>query len=334
MTTGTPAAVLEIDNLHLEVITDRGPVSLLSEVSFKIGRGEIFGLVGESGSGKTLTALAIMRLLPRNIRARGRILFDGTDLLSLPEDAMRALRGGSIGMVFQEPVAALNPTFTIGTQLIAAVRAHSDSTRRSAQTRAVELLDMVGIPEPASRLAFYPHQFSGGMCQRVMIAMALAGGARLLLADEPTTSLDVTTQDEIVRLLEGLNRSRSISVLFISHDLGLVARLCHRIGVAYAGELVETGEAKRLLHAPRHPYTQGLVRCVPDLAQIGVLRGGIPGAPPLPGQWPRGCRFRPRCSVAVEACDQPQPFTALDGAHGLRCRLATHAQDARVDALP
>jgi oligopeptide/dipeptide ABC transporter ATP-binding protein len=323
MTTDLRKPMLEVEDLTLELVTDHGPVPLLTGVSFKIDAGEIFGLVGESGSGKTLTALAVMRLLPRGIRARGRAMFEGRDLLTVPEHEMRTLRGGRIGMVFQEPVAALNPTFTIGAQLVAAIRAHAGMTRRAANDRAAELLDMVGIPEPASRLGFYPHQFSGGMCQRVMIAMALAGGAQLLLADEPTTSLDVTTQDEIVRLVEDLNRSRSIAVLFISHDLGLVARLCHRIAVAYAGELVEIGEAHRLLHAPRHPYTRGLVRCVPDLAQIGVLRGGIPGAPPLPGQWPAGCRFQPRCPAAGEGCEQPQPMLEHGGSHALRCLRGT-----------
>lgn len=315
--------MLDVEDLTLELVTDHGTVPLLTGVSFQIDPGEIFGLVGESGSGKTLTALAVMRLLPRGIRARGRAMFEGRDLLSVPEHEMRALRGGRIGMVFQEPVAALNPTFTVGAQLVAAVRAHAVMTRRAARDRAAELLDMVGIPEPALRLGFYPHQFSGGMCQRVMIAMALAGGARLLLADEPTTSLDVTTQDEIVRLVEDLNRSRNIAVLFISHDLGLVARLCHRIAVAYAGELVEIGEAHRLLHAPRHPYTRGLVRCVPDLAQIGVLRGGIPGAPPLPGHWPAGCRFQPRCPAAVEGCARRQQMLEHGDSHALRCLRGT-----------
>ena len=316
---------LQIENLGLQLVNDQGSVPLLSGVSLEIAQGEIFGLVGESGSGKTLTALAAMRLLPSNIQASGRILFEGTDLLALSEPAMRRLRGNRIGMVFQEPVAALNPTFSIGTQMMAAVRAHQSMSRGAARTRAIELLDMVGIPEPASRLGFFPHQFSGGMCQRVMIAMALAGGARLLLADEPTTSLDVTTQDEIVRLLEKLSREHGISVLFISHDLGLVARLCQRIAVAYAGELVELGQAQALLRSPHHPYTQGLVRCVPDLSQIGVLRGGIQGTPPMPGNWPVGCRFQPRCPAAADGCERAQTF--LDGGQGkaFRCWRAAGA---------
>lgn len=311
------APVLSIENLGLELAGSGVP--LVSGLSLQIAPGEILGLVGESGSGKTLTALAVMRLLPAAIRTTGRILFEGRDLLALPEAQMRALRGRSIGMVFQEPVAALNPVFTIGAQLMAAVRAHAQLGARAARARAVELLAGVGIPEPATRLDFYPHQFSGGMCQRVLIAMALAGGARLLLADEPTTSLDVTTQDEIVRLLERLSTEQGIAVLFISHDLGLVARLCQRIAVAYAGELVESGAARTLLHAPLHPYTQGLVRCVPDLAQIGVLRGGIAGAPPLPGQWPAGCRFQPRCPQAADGCERAQTYREVVDGRALRC---------------
>jgi oligopeptide/dipeptide ABC transporter ATP-binding protein len=314
---GSPA--LTVENLCLQMSAERGGAPLLSGVSFEIESGEIFGLVGESGSGKTLTALAVMRLLPPAIKATGRIMFEGMDLLALPERQIRTLRGGRMGMVFQEPVAALNPVFTIGAQMISAVRAHHKLSKSKARDRAVELLDMVGIPEPRARLGFYPHQFSGGMCQRVMIAMALAGGAKLLLADEPTTSLDVTTQDEIVRLLEKLSREQHISVLFISHDLGLVARLCRRIAVAYAGELVEVGAAQTLLRQPLHPYTQGLVRCVPDLSQIGVLRGGIPGTPPLPGNWPAGCRFQPRCPAAGEGCERAQAIITSTQGHALRC---------------
>ena len=326
-----PQPALTVENLSLQLAADRGGAVLLSGVSFEIQRGEIFGLVGESGSGKTLTALAMMRLLPPTIKASGRILFDGVDLLALPERDMRMLRGSSIGMVFQEPVAALNPTFTIGAQMLAAIKAHHDQAASKARDRAVELLDMVGIPEPRTRLGFYPHQFSGGMCQRVMIAMALAGGARLLLADEPTTSLDVTTQDEIVRLLEKLSRDGDISVLFISHDLGLVARLCRRIAVAYAGELVETGQAQALLRQPLHPYTRGLVRCVPDLTQIGVVRGGIPGTPPMPGNWPAGCRFQPRCPAATHGCEIPQTVSLSSAQHAIRCWRATTAAGAGTD---
>jgi oligopeptide/dipeptide ABC transporter ATP-binding protein len=299
--------LLEIADLRVTL----SGIPLVDGVSLAIAPGEIFGLVGESGSGKTLTALAILRLLSPQLCMSGAIRLDGRDLLSLSERDMHRVRGAQIGMVFQEPVAALNPTFSIGSQLIAAIRAHAKLGGNAARSRAIELLEMVGIPSAARRLAFYPHALSGGMCQRVMIAMALAGGAKLLVADEPTTSLDVTIQDEIIRLVERLARETGIAVLFISHDLGLVARLCHRIAVAYAGQVVETGSARDLLHRPRHPYTQALVRCVPDLTEIGVLRRGIPGYPPAAGSWPAGCRFRTRCPEAGAACEQPQALLPI-----------------------
>jgi oligopeptide/dipeptide ABC transporter ATP-binding protein len=296
-----------------------GATRLVDGVSFDIGKGEIFGLVGESGSGKTLTALALMRLLAPSLHPTGAIRLDGRDLLALSERDMRSVRGGQIGMIFQEPVAALNPVFTIEAQIAAALRAHTPMTRRAARTRVEALLAQVGLPDPASRRRFYPHQLSGGQCQRVMIAMALAGGARLLIADEPTTALDVTIQEEIVGLIEQLARDTGIAVLFISHDLGLVARLCHRIAVAYAGQIVEIGAADALLQSPRHPYTQGLVRCVPNLRDIGVLQRGIPGAPPQPGAWPEGCRFAARCPQFGPGCDAPQPLIALPQDAAARC---------------
>ena len=314
-------ALLEVDGLSVKV----GDITLVDRVSLAIAPGEIFGLVGESGSGKTLTALAIMRLLPPTLRIEGAIRLEGRDLLGLSEREMRRVRGGRTGMVFQEPVAALNPVFSIGQQLVAAIRAHQPLSRRAARARAVELLELVGIPSGARRLDFYPHALSGGQCQRAMIAMALAGGARLLIADEPTTSLDVTIQDEIVRLIERLARETGIAVLFISHDLGLVARLCHVVGVAYGGQIVETGDARDLLRGPAHPYTQGLVRCVPDLADIGVLHRGIPGYPPAAGAWPSGCRFRARCPEAAPGCEQPQGLSALRPERQVRCWRALHA---------
>jgi oligopeptide/dipeptide ABC transporter ATP-binding protein len=308
------APLLDVRDLTVTL----GAARLVDGVSFDIGRGEIFGLVGESGSGKTLTALALMRLLVPFLRASGSVTFEGRDLLALSEREMRDVRGGRIGMIFQEPTAALNPVFSIGAQIEAAVSAHTRLRGRALRARAVELLAQVGIPDPAGRLGFYPHQLSGGMCQRVMIAMALAGGARLLIADEPTTALDVTIQEEIVGLIEDLVLQTGISVLFISHDLGLVARLCHRIAVAYAGEIVEIGAAGRLLRAPTHPYTKGLVRCVPQIHAVGVLQRGIPGAPPPAGAWPAGCRFAPRCPEATADCAAPQALSPLPGG-GARC---------------
>ena len=313
------APLLEVTDLHVLHHRAGGSVALVDGISFQIGRGEIFGLVGESGSGKSISALATVRLLADGISATGTVKLKGQDLMGLSEAAMRGVRGGQISMIFQEPTAALNPVFTIGSQIIAAIRAHLPLGKAAARARAIELLREVGIPDPANRLGFYPHQLSGGMCQRVMIAMALAGGARLVIADEPTTALDVTIQAEIVRLLERLVRQTGVGLLFISHDLGLVARLCDRLAVAYAGEIVETGDTATLLRAPMHPYMQGLVKCVADFDNIGALRGGIPGTPPLPGAWPDGCRFQARCEFATAGCERRQALRAIAPGHQVRC---------------
>ena len=316
-----PAAssLLEVSGLTLTLALPRGGVPLVSDVSLSIGAGEKVGLVGESGSGKSLLALSLIRLLPAGITAAGSIRFDGRDLLAVSDVEMRGIRGARIGIIFQEPTAALNPVFDLESQLVAAIRAHAPLTRRRARDRAVELLQMAGIRDAGHRMRFYPHQLSGGLCQRAMIAMALAGGARLLIADEPTTSLDVTVQEEIVELLDGLARETGIALLFISHDLGVVAQLCDRIAVAYAGQLVEVGAAAALLRAPTHPYTQGLVHCVPNLKEIGSARGGIAGSPPLPGRWSTGCRFSPRCSLVSPGCDRPQALLPVAGGRMVRC---------------
>ena len=310
---------LEVEDLH--VLHRRGDqqVALVDGISFAIRQGEIFGLVGESGSGKSISALATVRLLGSDISTRGSVKLDGRELLELSEVEMRKVRGGRISMIFQEPTTALNPVFTVGTQIVAAIRAHLPMTRIDARKRAEQLLRQVGIPDPASRLNYYPHQLSGGMCQRVMIAMALAAGARFVIADEPTTALDVTIQAEIVKLLEHLVRENGLSLLFISHDLGLVARVCDRVAVAYAGQIVESGETEALLRSPMHPYMQGLVKCVADFEEVGTVRGGIPGNPPLPGSWLQGCRFQPRCTFAADGCEKPQSLREIRPGHVVRC---------------
>ena len=313
---------LALANLRVLLERQGRPVPVIDDLSLDIHDGEIVGMVGESGSGKTMTALAILQLLPRRARVSGSIRLEDTELLDLTEQEMRQVRGARVGMVFQEPVAALNPVFTVGTQLTAAIRAHRDLDRGESRARAVELLRNVGLPEPERRLGQYPHQLSGGMCQRVMIAMALASGARLLIADEPTTSLDVTIQDEIVRLIQRLAVESGIAVLFISHDLGLVSRLCHRVAVVYAGQVVETGPTRALLEAPAHPYTKALLRCVPDLHEVGVVRRGIPGTPPLPGSAPAGCRFQARCEFAIDACRSEQRLEAMGDGQLVRCGRA------------
>jgi len=312
-------AHLAISNLHVTLDRQGRAVRVIDDLSLEIQEGEIVGMVGESGSGKTMTALAVLQLLPRRARLSGSIRLAGQELLDLPESELRQIRGARVGMVFQEPVAALNPVFTVGSQLLAAIRAHQELSRTDARARAIELLGNVGLPEPELRLRQYPHQLSGGMCQRAMIAMALASGARLLICDEPTTSLDVTIQDEIVRLIRRLAVQSGIAVLFISHDLGLVSRLCHRVAVVYAGQVVEAGPTRTLLESPMHPYTKALLRCVPNLHDVGTVRRGIPGTPPLPGAMPAGCRFRPRCEFATSACEAPQDLEAMAADHLVRC---------------
>jgi len=310
-----------LDVTDLRVVHHRGKtrVPLVDGISFQVKRGEIFGLVGESGSGKSISALAAIRLLGEGISATGSVKLEGQDLTQLSEAEMRAVRGGKISMIFQEPIAALNPVFTIGSQIVAAIGAHATMGKAEARGHGIDLLRQVGIPDPASRMGFYPHQLSGGMCQRVMIAMALAAGARLVIADEPTTALDVTIQAEIVKLLERLVRDKGIGLLFISHDLGLVAELCNRAAVVYAGEIVETGDTAALLRAPLHPYMQGLVRCVADFDDVGRVHGGIPGAPPIPGTWPEGCRFQARCEFATAGCEQRQQLREVEPDHFVRC---------------
>jgi oligopeptide/dipeptide ABC transporter ATP-binding protein len=313
------AALLEVAELQIIHRRQRASVTLVDGVSFSVARGEIFGLVGESGSGKSITALAAIRLLGEGISATGSVVFEGRDLTGLSEAEMRDVRGGKISMIFQEPIAALNPVFTIGSQIVAAIRAHAKVGKADAHRRAVDLLRKVGIPDSDSRMAFYPHQLSGGMCQRVMIAMALAAGARLVIADEPTTALDVTIQAEIVKLLQQLVRETGVGLLFISHDLGLVSEICDRVAVVYAGEIVETGATSALLRKPLHPYMQGLLRCAAHLDDVGKVRGGIPGVPPSPGTWPQGCRFQARCSFATAGCEQRQELREVEPGHLVRC---------------
>lgn len=313
------APLLSVEDLNIFVEGSGGRYNIVEDVSFQIDAGEIVGLVGESGSGKSMIGMSLMRLLPRGVRAEGKIMLGGKDLLALSEREIRRVRGGSIGTIFQEPVSALNPAFTIGNQIISAIRAHQACTPKQAKDRAVELLDQVRIPNPRVRLDLYPHQLSGGMCQRVMIAMALAGGARLIVADEPTTSLDVTIQGQIVKLIETLVRDTGISVLFISHDLGLVSQLCDRLAVAYAGQIVETGDCRKVLSTAAHPYTQALIDCVPSMRDAGVLLRGIPGYPPLPGGWPAGCHYAQRCAHAAAACGEPQSTLPLAEGRAARC---------------
>ena len=277
-------------------------------MSFSIERGEVLGLVGESGCGKSVTSLSIMRLVPPPGRvAAGRVLFEGEDLLAKDAEAMRRVRGARIAMIFQEPMTSLNPVFSIGDQIASAILAHSGAGRRDAWQRTVEMLDLVQIPSARQRVRDFPHQLSGGLRQRAMIAMALASGPALLIADEPTTALDVTIQAQILDLLRRLQAERGMAVLLITHDLGVVAELCHRVAVIYAGRIVEIAPVTSLFARPLHPYTRGLLQCLPHPSRFGQPLASIEGVPPDLRQRGAGCRFAPRCSYAVAACLRDEP---------------------------
>ncbi len=303
-------SLLEIDGLEVTFATESGVVPAVSGVSLAIDRGEMVALVGESGSGKSVTALAVLRLLPEPPArvAAGRILFDGIDLLRLDEEAMRRLRGRRIGMVFQEPMTSLNPLLSIGRQLTEAMVEHLGLGPGEAARRAVALLKAVGIPDPKGRLRQYPHQLSGGMRQRVMIAIALSCEPDLVIADEPTTALDVTIQAQILEVMQGLCARLGVALLLITHNLAIVARYAHRVNVMYAGRLVESGEAVALYRRPAHPYTVGLLESVPRLDRPrGAPLEPIPGNPPDPAALPAGCAFRPRCRLARPHCGERVP---------------------------
>jgi oligopeptide transport system ATP-binding protein len=316
-------SLLSVRNLRTRFATDRGDVRAVDGVSFDLEEGEILGLVGESGSGKSVTALSIMRLVPE---PPGRITadslaFDGRELLQLSEAEMREERGASMAMVFQDPMRSLNPVLTIGRQLLEVLRRHQKLDGAKAKRRAIELLEMVGIPNAEKRLAAYPHQFSGGMRQRVMIAIALSCNPRLLIADEATTALDVTIQAQIVDLVKRLTRERGTSVIWISHDLGVVAGLCDRVNVMYAGNVVESGPIRELFHRPSHGYTLGLMGSTPRVdGKSGHRLTPIEGMPPsLIGPIPL-CPFLPRCRVSVPACRERPPERRDFGAgHWARC---------------
>ena len=312
--------------------TGRGWTEVVREASLAVGEREVVGLVGESGSGKTLTALAVLRLVPEPGKiSGGSVRFAGDEVLALPERELRRLRGGRIGMVFQEPAAALDPVFSIGFQLVEAIRAHERVPRRLARKRAEELLGLVAIPEPRRRLDDYPHQLSGGQRQRVMIALALAAGPQLLLADEPTTALDVTLQGQVLELLLRLRDELGLAILLVTHDLAVVAETCDRVVVMYCGEVVEEAATAQLFAAPAHPYTRGLLAAVPRLGQPAP-RGAmptIPGQVPDPRQRPPGCPFHPRCDRAFEPCPSERPaLAAIGGGTAVRCHLYPESRAA------
>jgi oligopeptide/dipeptide ABC transporter ATP-binding protein len=319
------AELLEVRGLKTYLQTSMGTVKAVDDVSFDVNQGETVALVGESGCGKTMTALSIMGLIPRPQAeiVAGEIRFEGTDLLRLDGEEMRRIRGAEVAMVFQEPMTSLNPVLTIERQLTETLEAHSDISKQDARARALELLRLVGIPDPDERLRQYPHQFSGGMRQRVMIAIALSCRPKLILADEPTTALDVTIQAQLLELMRGLSRQFGVALVIITHNLGVVARYADRVNVMYAGKIIESGAAADIYRDPRHPYTMGLLRSVPRLDQPRKARlEPIDGQPPDLWNLPPGCSFRARCKFAVEKCGWETPaLRKLGGGHSAACLL-------------
>jgi len=315
--------LLEVDGLTVDIATPRGVLHAVRDVSFRIDRGETLCLVGESGCGKSMTAFALMGLLPQTAsRTARRFRFEGEDLTRASAARLGALRGDRMAIVFQEPMTALNPAYTIGDQLTEVHRRHKGSTRQAARERAVELMEKVGITAAGKRLGQFPHQLSGGLRQRIMISMALMCGPALLIADEPTTALDVTIQAQILRLLVELQRDLGIAILLITHDLGVVARTAHRVAVMYAGEIVESGTAAAVFGLPCHPYTRGLMASIPVPGKTppGARLGAIPGVvPSLIGEI-RGCAFRERCAHATAVCAAPVAVRS-EQSHDWRCVL-------------
>jgi oligopeptide/dipeptide ABC transporter ATP-binding protein len=330
--------LLKVKNLQTHFFTRAGLVRAVDGVSFYLERGELLGLVGESGCGKSVTALSLMRLVaPPGKIVGGEVLFDGVDLLKLSESKMRAIRGDDIAMIFQDPMTSLNPVYTVGEQIAEALRLHRRLSRKQAREAAVEAMREVSIPDPARRADDYPHQLSGGMRQRVMIAMALACDPKLLIADEPTTALDVTIQAQILELLDELRKTRELAVLLITHDLGVVAEVADRVAVMYTGRVVEASPVAELFARPKHPYTEGLLRSVPKLTAAEVQKverlQTIEGTVPKLTDLPPGCHFAPRCPHRMPRCtvDERIPLYELEGGVGVRCVLYDLAAAVTAD---
>jgi peptide/nickel transport system ATP-binding protein/oligopeptide transport system ATP-binding protein len=308
--------ILEIKNLRLSFGSDEERVEVLSGVSISIPETKIVGVVGESGCGKTVTALSVMRLIPEPPGRidDGEVVFDGANLLKFSERDIRAIRGNRISMIFQEPLSSLNPVFSVGEQIGEAIRTHLRVSKKEERERVIELLRLVGIPSPESRMKSYPHELSGGMCQRVMIAMALSCNPELLIADEPTTALDVTIQAGILELINELREKIGMSVFLITHDLGIVAEVADEVYVMYAGKIVEHASTENLFESPRHPYTVGLMNSIPSLHKRGEKLRAIPGIIPSPKDFPKGCRFQDRCPLVIDKCRFSEPpLIGVDG---------------------
>ena len=330
-------ADLVVENLRTHFHTRAGLVRAVDGVDLEVSAGRTLGVVGESGSGKSVTALSIMRLIdpPGRIEPGSRIRFGGRDLVQLDEEELRELRGNEISMIFQEPMTSLNPVFTIGDQIVEAVRLHRPVSSAAAKERALEMLSLVGIPSPRLRFRDYPHQLSGGMRQRVMIAMALACEPKLLIADEPTTALDVTIQAQILDLMAKLRREFGMAIMLITHDLGVVAEMCDDVAVMYAGRVVERGSAEAVFRSPQHPYTEALMHSIPVLGAtqaqpLKVIRGMVPS----PLAWPRGCRFAARCDYTFDRCLHDDPPLMRAGVQRAACWLCENGARASAGVLP
>ena len=315
--------LLTVNNLRTEFFSSKkSSVTAINEISFHIDKGEILGLVGESGCGKSVTSLSIMRLLnfTSGKVTKGEVIFEGQDLQQLPEKEMRTIRGGKMSMIFQEPMSSLNPAMRIDKQMIEGIRLHTDLTKEQARERAAKILQQVGIPDPERVLKNYPHQLSGGMSQRVMIAMAMSCNPELLIADEPTTALDVTIQAQILDLMKKIQQEEGMSILLITHDLGVVAQVCDRVAIMYAGEIVESGTIAEVFDHPHHPYTIGLFDSIPSLDETAEKLKPIQGQMPDPTELPEGCAFAPRCPYATGACRTRKPeMTGVGGTQMVRC---------------
>jgi oligopeptide/dipeptide ABC transporter ATP-binding protein len=329
--------LLEVNNLQTNFPTRAGLVRAVNDVSFYLDRGELLGLVGESGCGKSITALSIMRLIsPPGKIVGGEISFDDKNLLELSDAEMRAIRGDDIAMIFQDPMTSLNPVYTVGEQIAEALRLHRKLSRKAAHEAAIAAMREVSIPDPSRRVHDYPHQLSGGMRQRVMIAMALACDPKLLIADEPTTALDVTIQAQILELLDGLRKTRELAVLLITHDLGVVAEVADRVAVMYTGKIVEESPVEELFARPKHPYTEGLLRSVPKLTAEDVIKkerlATIEGTVPSPTDLPPGCHFTPRCPYRLPRCTEGE-IPLYDLADGVQVRCVLFDPAAVTDHL-
>ncbi|TLS35700.1 ABC transporter ATP-binding protein [Pseudalkalibacillus caeni] len=318
--------ILEVKGLQTHFFTDDGEIPAVNKVDFHVDKGEVLGIVGESGSGKSVTSLSVMGLVPKppGKIVGGEINFKDENLVNASEKRMRQIRGNEIAMIFQEPMTSLNPVFTIGNQLIEAIRLHNKWDKKKAKARAVEILKLVGLPRAEELIDEYPHQLSGGMRQRVMIAMAMACDPEVLIADEPTTALDVTIQAQILELMKDLNKNRGTAIMLITHDLGVVAEMCQRVAVMYSGNIVEEGTVKQIFKEPKHPYTVGLIKSVPDMTSKRERLYSIPGSVQKPGSIKVGCPFAPRCEHAFDRCVSETPALLEAGDEGQKVSCWLH----------